>query len=55
MSDNENTIIITLSFVIAGILFLSSILLRNLYFGIGGAGMLLASFVLISSIPSCKE
>lgn len=52
MSDKVNIAIIALTLVTTGILIISGILLRNLFFEIGGLGMLLASFVMFSSMSS---
>ena len=50
--SNKVKITIVVSLIIAVTLFLFSILFRNLYFGLGGAGMLLASLLFFSSVPS---
>jgi hypothetical protein len=55
MSNKINAAIIALMLIVVGILIISGIVLRNSFFVLGGCGLLLASFVIFSSIVEQNE
>jgi hypothetical protein len=55
MSNKVNAAIIVLILILVGVLIISGIVLRNSFFVLGGCGLLLASFVMFSSIVEQNE